>query len=178
MNRKKVSLAQSLQLKARRLILVFFLLSAFSFQLSADIEAPVVSAQELLENAEKYDGKTVIYKGEVIGDIMIRDEFAWINVRDETGALGVFCARGLVSAISHRGSYKFKGDMISVWGIFNRSCSQHGGDTDIHAEKITIIQKGEEILHPLESQKVKRSIILPAIVLVLAIVHLIIRRFR
>ena len=159
------------------LILVFVL--HFSFYAFRCLEAaPVVSTQELLENAEQYDGKTVIYKGEVIGDIMIRNEFAWINVRDEFGAIGAFCPKELVSGIKHQGSYKFKGDVLSLQGIFNRTCPQHGGDTDIHAEKITIIEEGEEIFHSLEPQKVKASIILAAIVFVLAILHLVIRRFR
>ena len=49
--------------------------------------APVFLAEELLKEAEKYDEKEVIYKGEVIGDIIIRRYFAWINVRDETRAI-------------------------------------------------------------------------------------------
>lgn len=156
------------------------LLSTLYFLLStSNAEAvPVVSVQELMEEAEKYDGKQIIYKGEVIGDIMVRGEYAWINVRDESGAIGVFCPKELVAAISYPGSYKFCGDMISVKGVFHRSCPRHGGDTDIHAETITIIQKGKAILHPLEPGKVKTSIILSAAAFALLIVHLVVRRFR
>lgn len=140
--------------------------------------APVVSSEELFKEAEKYDGKTVIYKGEVIGDIMVREEFAWINVRDKSGAIGVFCPKEMVGEIKHEGGYWFTGDTVSVWGTFHRSCPEHGGDTDIHAEKITIIQEGRAISHPLDAGKVKASIILPAIALALAIIHLVVRRFR
>ena len=165
---------------ARRIFLIFILLSAFSFQFSADVAEAVldVSSEELLKNAEEYDTKTVIYKGEVIGDIMIRQEFAWINVRDKTSAIGVFCPKELVSEIEYKGSYGFSGDVISVKGTFQRFCPEHGGDTDIHAEKITIIKRGEQRFYPLRPQKVKASIILPAIVFVLTIVYLVIRRFR
>ena len=145
---------------------------------TAHLEAAVVTSEDLLKNAEKYDAEIVIFKGEVIGDIMIRNDFAWINVRDEFGAIGVFCPKDLVSEIKYQGSYKFKGDVVSLRGVFNRACSQHGGDTDIHAEKITIIEEGREILHSLQPQKVKASIILLAIAFVLAILHLVIRRFR
>ncbi len=152
-----------------------FLVCLFVLQAEA---APVISAEELLKEAEKYDGKEVIYKGEVIGDIMIRQDSAWINVRDETGAIGIFCPKELVNEIKHAGSYKFTGDIVSVRGTFHHSCPEHGGDTDIHAERINIIQKGKTISHPLEPNKVKASIILPAIAFVLAIIHLVVRRFR
>jgi len=159
---------------------ILILLSAFSLQPSANIAeaAPAVSARELLENAEEYDGKTVTYEGEMIGDVMVRAQFAWINVRDETLCLGVFSPKGLVSEIEHKGSYGFSGDIISVQGTFYHSCPEHGGDTDIHAEKITVVRKGEATFYPLEPGKVKASITLSAIAFALAIIHLVVRRFR
>ncbi len=152
-----------------------FLVCLFVLQAEA---APTILAEELLKEAEKYDGEEVIYKGEVIGDIMIRRDCAWINVRDETGAIGIFCPKELVNEIKYAGSYRFTGDIVSVRGTFHHSCPEHGGDMDIHAERINIIQKGKTISHPLESKKVKASIILPAIAFVLAIIHLVVRRFR
>jgi aspartyl/asparaginyl-tRNA synthetase len=165
-----------------RIQILIFLISLFTihYSLFTNIAeaAPVILAEELLKEAEKYDGKEVIYKGEVIGDIMIRRDCAWINVRDETGAIGIFCPKELVNEIKYAGSYRFTGDIVSVRGTFHHSCPEHGGDMDIHAERINIIQKGKTISHPLESKKVKASIILPAIAFVLAIVHLVVRRFR
>jgi len=162
--------------------ILIFLISLFTihYSLFTNIAeaAPVISAEELLKEAEKYDGKEVIYKGEVIGDIMIRRDCAWINVRDETGAIGIFCPKELVNEIKHAGSYRFTGDIVSVRGTFHHSCPEHGGDTDIHAGRINIIQKGKTISHPLEPKKVKASIILPVIAFVLAIIHLVVRRFR
>ncbi len=156
-------------------VLVLVLLCLFVIRVEA---ALAVSAKELLENAELYDGKEIIYKGEVIGDIMLRGESAWVNVRDDTGVIGIFCPRDLVGEIKYPGSYQYRGDLVSVRGIFHHSCSQHGGDSDIHAERITLLQQGEPLAHPLEPQKVQASIILSAIVLVLAIIYLIVRRFR
>ncbi len=122
-----------------------FLVCLFVLQAEA---APVILAEELLKEAEKYDGKEVIYKGEVIGDIMIRRDCAWINVRDETGAIGIFCPKELVNEIKYAGSYRFTGDIVSVRGTFQRSCPEHGGDTDIDGERINIIQNGKTISHP------------------------------
>lgn len=141
-------------------------------------EAAVVTSEELVYQPEKYDGEMVTFKGEVIGEVMIRGDFAWINVGDETGAIGVFCPQEHLSEIKHQGNYKTKGDIISVGGIFHQSCPEHGGDTDIHAEKITLIQKGGEVSHSLEPWKVKLSIILSAIAFALIIINLIVRRLR
>jgi aspartyl/asparaginyl-tRNA synthetase len=156
---------------------LILLLIFFTSLLSAEAAAGV-SSKDLRESAQEYDGKTIVFQGEAIGDIMLRGEFAWINVKDESGAVGVFCPKELTDEIEYLGGYKSSGDLISVRGEFHEQCPQHGGDTDIHAEKITIIKSGKEISRSLEPQKVKASIFLPAIVFVLAIIHLIVRRFR
>ncbi|MFC1631004.1 hypothetical protein ACFL1I_04465 [Candidatus Omnitrophota bacterium] len=140
--------------------------------------AQQVSAAELLQQPEKYDGREVIYKGEVIGDIFIQQGFAWVNVHDGTRAIGVFCPQPLIEQIEHKGNYNFQGDQISLRGVFHNSCAEHGGDLDIHAAKITLIKKGATIAHPLEKDKIKTSIILSAATLFLAIVHLVVKRFR
>ncbi len=157
-------------LLAMTCFVLMFLLNAYA--------APIVSAQQLLENPEEYDGKTVVYKGEVIGDVMLRGQFAWINLRDESLCLGVFCPKELAGEIEYKGAYGFRGDTISVQGTFHRFCPQHGGDTDIHAQKLTVVQKGEAISYPLEPRKLKAGIILSAIAFALAILHLIVRKFR
>ena len=168
-------LVRSYEFIVHRLILV--LLLSFVSWFSAEAAA-AVSSEELFRNSQEYDGQEVIFKGEVIGDIMVRGEFAWVNVRDEHGAIGVFCLLELTEKIEYRGSYRFKGDTLSVRGEFHRACSEHGGDMDIHAEKILIVKKGGEISHPLAPGKARASAILPAIVLLLAIIHLTVRRFR
>lgn len=137
-----------------------------------------ISSEKLLQVSEKYDGKEIFFKGEVIGDILGRGESVWINVRDKYAAIGIFCSRKLTERIKYMGSYKVKGDIISVRGVFHRACIQHGGDTDIHANKITIINGGEKIKHVADKKKIKAAMILPAIAFFLAMLHLIVRRFR
>jgi len=160
--------------------LLLILLSIISFLLSAGAveAAPIVTLQELLGDPTRYDDRAVTYRGEAIGDILHQQDFAWINVRDENGAIGVFCSQKLAEEIKHTGDYRFRGDMISVRGIFHHACVEHGGDTDIHADGITVIKKGRETAHPLDPKKVRLSIILLAIALGLAIIHQIIRKFR
>ncbi len=171
---------QNAKCKMQNLFFILILLSTINYQLSTNIAeaATAVSSKELLENPGEYDGEEITFEGEAIGDIMVRGEFAWVNVRDEHGAIGVFCPLELAEKIGYRGSYGFKGDTLSVRGEFHRACAEHGGDSDIHAEKILIVQEGGERSHPLTSGKTRASVILPAIVLFLAVIHLIVRRFR
>jgi hypothetical protein len=107
--------------------------------------AEAVSSTELINNAKQYDGKTVTYIGEVIGDIMIRGEYAWINVNDGKNAIGIWIDKELAQGISYTGSYKSKGDWIEVTGIFHRACQEHGGDLDIHAQDMRKLSQGRKI---------------------------------
>ncbi len=107
--------------------------------------AQPVSSAELINGAKQYEGKIVVYAGEVIGDIMVRGEHAWINVNDGTNAIGIWINKDLAKDILHAGNYKSKGDWIEVIGSFQRACLQHGGDLDIHASAIKIINSGRDI---------------------------------
>jgi hypothetical protein len=119
-------------------VMVFFLLSINCW-------AQPVSSKELINNAKNYDGKIVLYQGEAIGEIMKRGEFAWININDGESAIGVWAPLGLIKDVSLLGSYKQKGDLVEVSGLFNRSCPEHGGDMDIHAREIIKVSKGRHI---------------------------------
>ncbi|HYG56564.1 MAG TPA: hypothetical protein VD902_00650, partial [Symbiobacteriaceae bacterium] len=39
-----------------------------------------VTVSDLVEQAKAYDGKQVTLQGEVIGDVMRRGEYGWINI--------------------------------------------------------------------------------------------------
>jgi hypothetical protein len=102
-----------------------------------------VPGSELIENAQAYDGKTVVYAGEVIGDIMQRGNFAWVNVNDGRNAIGVWIEASLLKdAPLTAGNYRSSGDIIEVSGIFHRACPEHGGDLDIHAVQAQKIAPG------------------------------------
>ena len=90
--------------------------------MNIDCYAQILSSNELINNAAKYDGKIVIYQGEVIGDIMVRGQYSWINVYDSSSAIGVWIKTSLVKNIKYTGSYKFKGDIVGITGIFRRAC--------------------------------------------------------
>jgi hypothetical protein len=133
--------------KKRRLAQILILVTLYSL-LATFAYAKPVSSRELIENARDYDGKVITYQGEAVGDIMRRGEFAWCNVHDGSGAIGIWLPLSLAKAITFTGGYKYSGDIIEVKGTFNRACAQHGGDLDIHAESLIVVKAGSETIEP------------------------------
>jgi len=116
--------------------------------------AQPVSSTELINNAKHYDGSAVSYSGEVIGDIMARKEYAWINVNDGKNAIGIWIKKELIRDILYTGSYKAKGDLVEITGKFNRACIEHGGDLDIHAQSIMKIGSGGRLSHSVDKTEI------------------------
>ena len=90
----------------------------------ARAEQPVTSV-ELLKDASFYNAKKIIFEGEVVGDIMIRGKSGWINVNDGGNAIGVFAAANFLKDIDQAGRYGKTGDLVQIFGVFNRSCTEH-----------------------------------------------------
>jgi len=65
-------------------------------------------ALELIENAAAFDGRSVSIEGEVIGDVMVRKDGAWLNVNDGTNAIGVWAAGDLAKDVTITGGYAAK----------------------------------------------------------------------
>ncbi len=103
-----------------------------------------VSIYDLIENAKEYDGKEVVLEGEVIGDILDRGEYVWVNISDgNNSAIGIYMSKELSSVIQTTGNYKTSGDRIRVVGTFQRACKDHGGDLDIHASSVELVSQGK-----------------------------------
>ncbi|MDP2911221.1 MAG: DNA-binding protein [Candidatus Omnitrophota bacterium] len=144
----------------RKIIFIFliigFSLSVFCFLCYAED----ISSAELINNARQYDGKVVIYKGEVIGDIMMRKEFVWINVNDGVNAIGIWSNKDLARDIVYTGNYKSRGDIVEVKGVFHRACLEHGGDLDIHIDELRKINSGMVIRERPAAAKIKQAFVL------------------
>ncbi len=119
-----------------------------------------LSSNELLKNAKQYDGKPITYSGEAIGDVMSRGEFAWVNLNDGENAIGAWVSGILTKEINFTGTYKSRGDILEITGIFHRACLEHGGDLDIHVQTLRKISGGNIINHKLDFLKVKLALIL------------------
>ncbi|MDD5116833.1 MAG: DNA-binding protein [Candidatus Omnitrophica bacterium] len=162
-------------LKRISTVLFFVFVLAYGPQ-PATCFAKSISSAELINNAKGYDGKTVSYEGEAIGDIMKRGEYAWINVNDGINAIGIWINVSLLRDINYIGSYKSSGDKIEVKGIFHRACLEHGGDLDIHAESVRKIESGRMIDRKTDPAKRNLSLILGGVLVLIWILSLFKRK--
>jgi len=137
-----------------------------------------ISSAELINNVKQYDGKLVVYEGEVIGDVMLRGEYAWINVNDGKNAIGIWIKKELIKDVIYTGSYKEKGDLVEITGKFNRSCVEHGGDLDIHAQSITKISSGNKTPHLVNKEEMNLILFLSGIITVVFLLRLITKKIK
>lgn len=149
-------------------------------------EAEVNSAS-LVDNANAWNGHVVTFKGEAIGEAMVRGKMAWIHLNDdaymwkniEEGAKldgynsghAVRISTDLAMKIRFFGDFKHEGDVVKIVGTFNAACPQHGGDMDIHASTLQIVRVGHPAHHVINTSRA----IIAGVLLVLA---LILHRFR
>jgi hypothetical protein len=116
-----------------------------------------VEIRALLDSPGYYDQKQVSVKGEVIGSMMRRRNGVWFNINDGTGAIGVWTER--LDIDLQGGSYKRRGSIVFVEGVFNRSCAMHLGQMDIHSDDIKLVSGSTEIKHPVDKWRINILII-------------------
>ena len=148
--------------KRVQFLLFVFSLAFFALRWSPGLAQPVSSAH-LIDNAQSYHGQSVIYSGEVIGDIMIRGEYAWVNVHDGQQAIGIWLPKNLAETILYTGSYKAKGDWVEIAGIFHQVCKDHAGELDIHATSLKKIHSGYFISRVFNRRRMNKAVILLAV---------------
>ncbi|MFH1691858.1 MAG: DNA-binding protein [Candidatus Omnitrophota bacterium] len=140
--------------------------------------AQEVSSQELINCALEYDGKEVVYVGELIGAVLKRGSFVWLNLSDEKNVIGIWASRDLSPSVAVAGSYTHRGDIVKVKGIFHRSCAEHGGALDIHAQELTVIELGTAVTHPIEQYKIIALLGLLGVLICLLTAHILLKHFR
>lgn len=113
--------------------------------ISAFAQSENVSSTELIDDAQNWDKQQITYTGEVIGDILTRGEYAWLSISDGKNTMSCIISTEDTKLINNLGRYGIKGDTVCVQGTFNRACTNHGGDMDIHGESLKIISRGYEL---------------------------------
>jgi len=106
----------------------------------------VLTASRLVAEVRAHDGQRVILEGEVIGSLLPRGTYVWANVGDGVTAVGVWMPRAWAGQIRYRGAYATQGDRVRVEGVFHAACPQHGGDADLHADAVTLVERGHHRL--------------------------------
>jgi len=155
------------------LVLVFLCVTALACSAQTnETDAPaevinLVGSIELINQSLYYDNRLVAYRGEVVGPVMMRGDYAWINVHDGGYAIGLWCPKGDAKWVKVSGDYNKRGDVVEVSGVFNRACLEHGGDLDIHCISLTVLEAGKDVPHPVNERKKMTAIVLGLVVLVL-----------
>lgn len=164
--------------------LAIFLASGVPAAAEAAPGDEVVTTNNLIQDMARYDGKVVTLQGEAVGDLMVRGQHAWITVNDDrysnrsieeggelvgmsNSGIGVWVNAEDGRRVEIYGGYKYKGSVVRVTGVFHRACEQHGGDTDIHADTVVVLQKGYPFSHPFKWMELLTVIVLAGAILVL-----------
>jgi hypothetical protein len=137
----------------------------------ADVAIPKndPTSTQLVDKPKQYNGTTVTFAGEAIGEVMARGDYAWIHLNDdpyeaanvEEGAklkgynsgMAIWIPTALTKTIDTYGDYKHEGSIVQITGTFNAACKEHGGDMDIHATTLTVIRAGHVVADPVAGWK-------------------------
>ncbi|MDI6713224.1 MAG: hypothetical protein QMD96_08305 [Anaerosomatales bacterium] len=108
-------------------------------------EALPVSVADVVARAAEIDGRAVVFEGEAIGEALRADEESvWVNVLAGGTAIGVWMPREMARPIERWGGYRQTGDTVRVTGVVNLACDEHGGDLDVHATSLEVVERGVE----------------------------------
>jgi membrane protein implicated in regulation of membrane protease activity len=178
-------MTRSLSRAAAYVVLIALCLSLLAALLPATVAAgDTVTTTQLIDNMQKYDGKVVTLQGEAIGDLLVRGDFAWITVNDDryskksieeggelvgmsNSGIGVWVPAAEGRRIGIYGGYKYKGSIVRITGVFHRACEQHGGDTDIHADRVEVMTRGYPFARSFPWAELLTVIILSGVILIL-----------
>ena len=145
--------------KIQRIMVITIITVIFS-SLTVLASEAITSVSELIDNGHKYDSKVINIQGEAIGELLERGEYSFVNINDGTSAIGIYLKTTDGEMIKSFGNYHKIGDSVSVTGVFNRACKEHGGDMDIHCDSIQIVSDGYERTHNINKFKIIFIIVL------------------
>jgi hypothetical protein len=124
-----------------------------------------VSSNSLFDCPETYDGRDVIYRGEVVGALLERDAGVWTQLNDDVYAellgplpahrdyrggnagVGVLLPRTSAGLIAFVGGPQTRGDVLEVRGTFHR-VDPTGEVAVIHATAAELVANGEPLPDP------------------------------
>ncbi|PKQ16378.1 MAG: hypothetical protein CVT67_05355 [Actinobacteria bacterium HGW-Actinobacteria-7] len=102
----------------------------------------LVRLNDLIAYPASRSGETVVFEGEAIGQALRQpDGHVFVNVLDDGTAVGVYMTDQQSSGIIGYGGYKQIGTIVRVSGELNVACAQHGGDFDVHAAGVSVIEQ-------------------------------------
>jgi hypothetical protein len=131
-------------------------------------ERPAVTSAMVHACPAAFDGVTVRYAGEVIGDLLTRDGGAWVLVNDDEYALevGPLPAHGehrgtntgltvwlpdrFHDRVTGLGRPNQRGDVLAVEGEIVRSDPRDGGGLTLRADDVEVLVASRRVAEPLD----------------------------
>lgn len=135
----------------KTLVLIAIIMFCFIIPVSA---AETIKINTLIDNMKEFDKQAVTVEGEAIGEVMVRGEYSWINISDDTNATGIWLTSADAKKITYFGDYKHVGDTVRITGVFSRNCLEHGGDVDIHGSSFEIVARGRTVQEEITQVKI------------------------
>lgn len=94
-----------------------------------------------------YDKQTVQVTGEVVGDRIIAGDgrHCWLQLASpsDSSTVSVYLTNESADKVDTYGAYDRKGTMLQVRGTFYLACPDHDGASDLHAQVVTVTEKGK-----------------------------------
>jgi hypothetical protein len=133
---------------------------------------------EVLRCPADFDGRIVTYVGEVVGDVLGRNEGSWVLMNDDayglvTGPLGASrVPRGTNSGLSvwlpspmdllaqAPGRAERRGDVLQVVGVVHRADPKDGGGLTVRADEVTLLSPAVELKVPLHTRQLAAAVVL------------------
>lgn len=94
-----------------------------------------------------YDKQTVQVTGEVVGDRITAGDgrHCWLQLASpsDSSTVSVYLTNESADKVDSYGTYGRKGTTLQVRGTFNLACPDHEGASDLHAQVVTVTEKGK-----------------------------------
>lgn len=94
-----------------------------------------------------YDKQTVQVTGEVVGDCITAGDgrHCWLQLASpsDSSTVSVYLTNESADKVDTYGAYGRKGTTLQVRGTFNLACPDHDGASDLHAQVVTVTEKGK-----------------------------------
>ncbi len=116
--------------------------------------AGVLTPAQVVEIDRALDGSVIELQGEAIGEsLRAHGGGRWINLLGDGTAIGVWMTEEQAATVRLFGDHRTDGDIVRVTGVVNVSCDQHGGEFDVHAESVFVIEPGGPRDNPVQPWK-------------------------
>jgi hypothetical protein len=136
-----------------------------------------VTSGDLVDCPAYHDGHLVRYRGEIVGAIMIRGSFAWIQVNDDIYAdagplpthaeflggnagVGVLLPVSATRVIERIGGPHTQGDVVEVVGRFQRIDDETREVAVIRASTLEVVQPGTDVWLPIQTDRLVAALLL------------------